>query len=387
MWLRKLASLAVCVLIAGCGESTPPPPPNIVPVPPPSLPAAPGTPAAPASPAPSGSGNASGGTKSKIDPSVSEDRIFLVNAEEPNFDVADPSVNPNDEFAVLPGDAGGGVVVTGGTVSGRPTAKLPDGFRARPEFGATAEGWPWRIECEADDALMAYVPGGVFLQGTNSGPPEAGPAHGAYLDPYYIDVQEVTLDRFFRCRSALKEAGKPTLAEPANAGQLQDHPAAGVQWKDAVAYAKWAKKDLPTEAEWEMAGRGSKAFEYPWGNERAIWERARKPGQINPVGSYRGDVSVHGAFDMAGNVREWCADIFSPDYYAGAKERDGSAIRNPEGPRSSPQLLSRVAKGGKAGWELWHRSGESMQKSAPDIGFRCVVRLPVAAAAPAAGSP
>jgi len=347
-------------------------------------PAAPagGAPGAPAAPAPSPAAPAADTkSKSKIDPSIPDDKVFLVNAEENNFDVAAPQVDPQDEFTVATAEPAREVVVSGGTVAGIATAKLPEGFTAIADAGAAADGWPKRIRCTADGAEMAYIPGGVFRQGVDGGPADAGPAHPTYLDPYYIDIHETTLLRYFQCRNALKEDGKQTLAEPGNASQPQDHPALGVMWRDAALYAKWAKKELPTEAEWEMAGRGNKSFEYPWGNDRAIWGRARKPGQIDPVGSFRGDVSLYGVADLAGNAREWCNDLYLADYYAGAKERDGSAIRNPQGPRSSSSANHRVGKGGKTGWELWNRAGDSMQKSAPDLGFRCVLRIPQEAAA------
>lgn len=380
--IRMCLVLSLGVALAGCGQSSPPAaPPVVAPAPPPVAAPAPAAPAAApmAAAAPASAGSKSG--RSKIDPSVSEDRIYLVDAEQANFDIGDPTVGSDAEVAVITADPVSQVVVSGGTVAGRITAKLPDGFRALPEHGATSDGWPWRITCEADGAEMVYIPGSVFVQGTNEGTPEAAPAHGAFVDSFYIDLQEVTLERYFKCRNSLKDAGKQTVGEPLNAGELQNHPAVGVLWRDATAYAKWAKKELPTEAEWELAARGPNSYRYPWGNDRPIWEKARTLGQIDPVGSYRADVSPLGVFDMAGNAREWCADIFSADYYASAKERDGSAIRNPQGPRTNPNLLTRVAKGGKSDWELWHRAGESMQHRNEGIGFRCVLKLPAPAAA------
>lgn len=377
--VRPLTILLVAGLaLTGCSKAPPPPPPA------PPVVAAPGGftpgPAAPTPPvaAPSAPVGTGGRKTSKIDPGIPDDKVFLVDAEVGNFDVADPLVRPEDEFSVeTPSEAVSEVVVVGTAAAGTITAKLPDGFTPVATSGATAEGWPRRIRCTADGAEMAYIPGGVFRQGIDGGPADAGPAHPAYVDPYYIDIHETTLERYFKGRAGIKEEGKVTLAEPGNSSQPQNHPATGVMWRDAAAYAKWAKKELPTEAEWEMAGRGIKSFDYPWGNDRAIWERARVPGGIAPVGSYRSDVSIYGVFDLAGNAREWCFDLYQADYYAGAKERDGSAIRNPQGPRASGTVNHRVTKGGKAGWELWSRAGESMQKGAPDIGFRCVLRLPL----------
>jgi sulfatase modifying factor 1 len=368
-----LASLFVLSL-AGCGEGPPPPPPPVV-APPPMVTTVPATAGgAPAAPTGSKASPADSRPKSKIDSSIPDDKVFLVNAEENNFNVADPQVNPADQFSVAPPQSLREVAVVGAPAAGTISAKLPEGFTAIATAGATSDGWPNRIQCTADGSEMAYIPSGIFRQGVDGGSPEAGPSHPVYLDAYYIDVREVTLEQFFKARAALKESEKGNLVEPANASAAQNLPALGVMWRDAVAYAKWAKKELPTEAQWEMAARGPKSFTYPWGEDRVLWGRKRSLGQIDPVGSFRTDVSGFGLMDVSGNAREWCSDFFSPDYYAGAKERDGSPIRNPQGPRSSPNL-SRVAKGGKNGWELWHRSGDSMQKSAPDLGFRCVLRL------------
>lgn len=376
--IRMSLALSLGAILCGCGQSPPPPPPPVAVAAPPAAPPTAPAPMPAAAPASTG---AKGGSRSKIDPSVSEDRIYLVDAEQANFNIGDPMSGSETEVTVATAEPVAQVVVSGGTIAGRITAKLPDGFRPLSEYGATAEGWPWRITCDADGAEMAYIPGSVFIQGTNDGTPEAAPAHGAFVDSFYIDLQEVTLERYFRCRSAIKDSGKQTVGEPLNAGDLQNHPAVGVLWRDAAAYAKWAKKELPTEAEWELAARGPNSYRYPWGNDRPIWEKPRTLGQIDPVGSYRADVSPFGIFDMAGNAREWCEDIFSAEYYASAKERDGSAIRNPQGPRTNPNLLTRVAKGGKSDWDLWHRAGESMQHRNEGMGFRCVLKLPAPAPA------
>lgn len=181
----------------------------------------------------------------------------------------------------------------------------------------------------------------------------------------------------------------------------EDHPVVHVSWFDAAAYAKWAGKRLPTEAEWEFAARGGLTGKaYTWGDapvsdttpQANIWQgdfpynNTNSDGYVRsaPVKSYA--PNAYGLYDMAGNVWEWCADWYHPAAYmmrAGPKGK--STIINPMGPDrslnpSEPYAPSRVNRGGSF---LCHRSyceayrtsgrrGTAADTGMSHVGFRCV---------------
>jgi formylglycine-generating enzyme required for sulfatase activity len=286
--------------------------------------------------------------------------------------------DPEDVLTVVNADPEGMFVAIEIPVPTAPAnaQKLPEGFAPEAATGYTEDGWPLRIVCAADEKVMACVPSGLFTQGVDRGPADAGPAHPMSLDTYYIDVTEVTIGEFTKFKTAMiGKEGAPAATVPLTGNPK--HPVAKLSWKDAQNYAKWAKKDLPTEAEWEKAGRGPDGGAFPWGGERVIWDRPRQIGQVDPVGSYPHDRSRYGVLDLAGNVQEWCLDWYSDKAFAEARNKDGSPAHNWTGPKKASNG-ERVIKGGADRWELWARGSHGMTKPSEKVGFRCVLRLTAA---------
>jgi formylglycine-generating enzyme required for sulfatase activity len=279
----------------------------------------------------------------------------------------------SDVSLTLPPDAAAATAAKGKLV------KLPEGYTAVLTSPVSAEGIPTRIRCEFDGSEMVLIPAGVFRQGTDQGPADCGPAHPAYLSAYYIDVNEVTLAQLAKYQERQRSLKRGLLSAPSNASDAPERPALGLSFADAEVYARHVGKELPTEAEWEKAARGPGSFNYPWGEGRVAWNAPRVPGQIDAVGSFPSDISPYGVLDMAGNAREWCTDWYAADAYANAREKDGSPIRDWKGPARAASVGMKVVKGGTDGWELWRRNSVNMRDRLPDVGFRCVLRIPAGA--------
>ncbi|HSG73033.1 MAG TPA: formylglycine-generating enzyme family protein, partial [Planctomycetaceae bacterium] len=258
---------------------------------------------------------------------------------------------------------------------------LPKGFKAVSGAEVTDEGLPKRILNEADDSEMVLIPEGTFLRGSRNGPDNTRPRHKVFLDAYYISLHEVTLKQFAAYERAMEsEQRRSRVKKPLNAEAALNFPALGVSLKEADDYAKWAKCSLPTEAQWEKAARGPEGAPYAWGEGRPVWSRARDRSEILAVMSWRTDVSYYGLFDMAGNAREWCLDLYFPDIYKEAGERGELLLENPANRRSRGGIVDRVIRGGSPDWYVWYRESGGLSAQIPDVGFRCVLNLPKAAA-------
>ena len=311
-----------------------------------------------------------------------------------------------------------------------------------------------------EKAGMVWIPGGLFSMGgvnpvgMQDGGKEsmndARPIHRVYVDGFFMDRTEVTNRQF---AAFVKATGYITVAElkptkeefpdapeenlvagsvvfkAANPDNLQDHlqwwtyipganwkhpegpgsningrenyPVVQVAWEDAAAYAKWAGKRLPTEAEWEFAARGGKAGSlYAWGNQlkpsgkwMANVYQGKFPSHDEGADGFAGIAPVkqfppneYGLYDIAGNVWEWCADWYRPDYYQ-AQAASGIS-RNPTGPVSpfdpaEPSEKKKVQRGGSflctdqycTRYMVGTRGKGEWRSASNHVGFRCVQTL------------
>ncbi len=306
---------------------------------------------------------------------------------------------------------------------------------------------------------MVLIPAGSFVMGGDSvwGRPDEFPRHQVRLSSFYMDEHEVTNRQF---RKFIEATGYVTTAErkpdweelkkqlppgtpkpadellvpaslvfksPSEAVSLDDpsvwwnwvpganwrhpegpgstiegmddYPVVHVSWEDAAAYAQWAGKRLPTEAEWEYAARGGvQEAIYPWGNERINRGRPKAnswdghfPDRNTAADGYPGTAPVkkyapngYGLYDMGGNVWEWCSDWYHAGYYAECVRHH--LTDNPQGPDSSsdpdePYAMKKVTRGGSflcndqycSGFRVSARMKTSWDTSLSHTGFRCVV--------------
>ena len=276
---------------------------------------------------------------------------------------------------------------------------------------------------------MVLIPAGEFLMGVPEGEGsfDESPQYKVYLDSYYIDQYEVTNAQF---KEFVEATGYVTYAERKGSGEVwnpmewgplslltlpgvnwrypntwigkdepnpnegwkknrphpeawenynfddrMNYPVVQVSWNDAQAYTAWTGKRLPTEAEWEKAARGTDGRKWPWGNE---FDRDNEDVTVHtnigsegplPVGCFPAGISPYGVYNLAGNVQEWVADWYAPDYYA------NSLLNNPKGPNIGE---FRVRRGGS--WKQFksyqvlsaNRAYQLPDYSSNFVGFRCV---------------
>jgi formylglycine-generating enzyme len=289
---------------------------------------------------------------------------------------------------------------------------------------------------------MAWIPGGTFAMGADGFYPEEAPVRKVTVDGFWIDSHPVTNAEFALFTS---ETGYETVAErqpepgtlpgsmvfvqPPGPVPLRDwrvwwefrpgaswrhpwgpgssirgrsaHPVVHVAYSDAAAYARWAGKDLPTEAEWEFAARGGlEQAVYPWGDElepeRAnIWhgifpwlDRSDGGYGTSPVGAFA--ANAYGLFDVVGNVWEWTSDYYRSgnarfDLGDDPLQPQGEVADNPrvDTPAGAAVYASRVVKGGSylcsTGYDHRFRPAarqpEAVDNGSCHVGFRCVRRL------------
>lgn len=206
------------------------------------------------------------------------------------------------------------------------------------------------IEQQIVESEMVFFEGGTFMMGTNNGLPQEGPAHNVTVKSFSIDKSPVSVLQF---RTFIDATSYKTEAEkfgdsgvfnfdkqqwelmpgafwqkpfgPSSPDAENNHPVTHISWNDATAYAKWANKRLPTEAEWEFAARSGKNSDnkFSWGNQVSgnglyfvnTWQGTLQAPETadgymftSPVGSFVENEA--GLTDMGGNVWQWCADNY-----------------------------------------------------------------------------
>jgi formylglycine-generating enzyme required for sulfatase activity len=231
---------------------------------------------------------------------------------------------------------------------------------------------------EANKRLMVYVPPGPVTMGgrDEDSPRNEQPAHTVHLTGYYIGKTPVTNQEyreFVQCTGYRAPIHWQRGTFPTGMGK---HPVTNVTWRDACAYAAWRGAKLPTEAEWEKAARGTDERPYPWGGRFTEGERCNASGLIGtttPVDEFPEGRSFYEAWDMAGNVYEWCADHYDEEYY------HDSPATNPPGPEGGQEGTIR---GGsyqetRAALRTTHRAGAAEGVARDTIGFR--VAMPATA--------
>ena len=224
-----------------------------------------------------------------------------------------------------------------------------------------------------DGAEMVLIPAGEFQMGSKDGTlwtSVTKPSHTVYIDAFYIDKYEVTIGQY---NQFLRATGHPPLSyDTSKYSPTDQHPVVGVSWHDAMAYAKWAGKRLPTEAEWEKAARGGLVGKnHPWGDAvldgtqcnfadkslSNVWDRESGDNHADkniddgypytaPVGSF--PANGYGLYDMGGNAAEWCFDAYDENFYAKSPRQNpiaGILIKDSENKIVSINK-SRVLRGG-----------------------------------------
>lgn len=185
---------------------------------------------------------------------------------------------------------------------------------------------------------MKRLPGGCYMMGTDKKffyehdeeNTREQPAHKVCLDPFYIDITEVTQKKW----DTLMKVNNAVVQGP-------DYPITHIQWHEARAYCHRRGARLPTEAEWEYAARAGSVADNPWGDgidRDALWYGGNSVRKLSTVGKKK--PNAFGLYDMMGNVWEWVEDWYSYHYYS------QSPVKNPKGPQQ--RVSYRVIRG--ASW-------------------------------------
>lgn len=228
-----------------------------------------------------------------------------------------------------------------------------------------------------DDSLdMVAIPATSFVQGQNSDP-FARPQRLVTLPRFWIDRYPVTNEAYLEFVKATGHRPPEAWKHERGSWHSQtafrfsqkeaSQPVVGVSYDDALAYARWCGKRLPTEAEWERAAQGPKGWAFPYGQEFNSSHIHSDTDSLGECDRYPHGASEEGVYDLTGNAWEWCHDWYDRRAY---KEGD---VSNPQGPESGE---ARVIRGGhdpqqKGSGSAWFRSFMRPDLRHPRVGFRC----------------
>ncbi len=171
---------------------------------------------------------------------------------------------------------------------------------------------------------LVYIPAGMFKMGSNDNPNEL-PIHDVTLDGFWMGKDIITVAQFRAYCKA--KPYKYNWNQKPPWGWIDNNPMVLVTWDEARAYCQWAGGDLPTEAQYEKASRGTDGRRFPWGNRFDASVLCTNVPQTAPVGSFPKGASPYGCLDLSGNVCEWCLDFSANNY-------EGLPDHNPTGPET-----------------------------------------------------
>jgi len=252
------------------------------------------------------------------------------------------------------------------TQAAEPTQTLVPVPLSGPQNGSTIR---W-----IDGSTLVYIPSSEFVMG-NGG--SDAPIRTVAVDSFWMYQTKVTNRMYAQCvavgacSAPTQELGGPVFSNP----EYANHPVVGVSWDQSQSYCGWAQGQLPTEAQWEKAARGTDGNAYPWGNDVPgcdLLNLGYCSGRTSEVDAFSRGLSPYGLYDMAGNIFEWVSDWYGEAYYASAP------TTNPTGPESGEY---RTIRGSSFETDLDQAESAIRHYLNPsnhrrDTGFRCAVSEP-----------
>jgi serine/threonine-protein kinase len=355
-----------------------------------------------------GDGDTSDSGGSGGDPSPAGDTADEIAAGDPEMTLTatlEARSEPSDTPVPIASDTATAIVPPADTSTAVPPTPVP-ATKAPPTPVPVnpTPALPQRLPGD-DGVEMRLVPAGAFVMGSTADQVDAAvalcqrnpdgeacqrrdftsefPQHEVFASDFYMDLTEISNAQYRAC--VLADGCNPPAAgsgpyrssEYYDRPQFADFPVVWVTWFDARDYCNWAGKRLPTEAEWEKAARGEDGAIFPWGDQfssdRAnTQDRGREAIQV--VGQYPSGASPYGLLDMAGNVWEYVADWFDPDYYFNSPSKD------PGGPNASPTGQRVLRSGSYANFQHYarvaNRGAVTPDSSTQFRGIRCAADVP-----------